>query len=485
MLALSARLSMQAPAQQTGASIPYGQSFVTKHTGVFGGQRVSYTATVGPMILTDSTGAPTVNFVSTSYVRDDVPDPRTRPVIFAFAGGPSTSSTAYHMRLLGPKRIMDPEQGREREGAQLVDNPEGLLDIADIVLVDPAETGFSRILPAGQRSYFYSVNGDVASIEQFITQWLKARGRESSPRYVMGGSYGSVRVVRIAWDFLRAGRPVDGIIMTANATMKQETIGPLGIATSLPTLTMIALYHGKVDRAGRTDSEIVNEAYRFAMNEYLGALLTVYDLTPAERAAWAAKLQARTGISAEYFLANDLAISSQGFMKELLKDKGLVLSNIYDGRETAPVSGTTASATQQDRGPNLFHVYMRDTLTVTYPLNEYADSAPNTNGWDFSGPPGVPAVRTAIGGNDWPKMLAEVMAKDPNVRVYSANGFHDLQATLGQARYLFSRTNLPRDRIVVREADGPHGLYTHPPTGAKIAQDLRQMLTAARQRYGK
>jgi carboxypeptidase C (cathepsin A) len=192
---------------------------------VFGGERISYTAIVAPMILADSAGAPAVNFVSTAYVRDGVRSSNNRPVIFAFAGGPSNSSSAYHMRMLGPKRIMDPAPGREADGPELIDNPDCLLDVADVVLIDPAGTGFSRILPAGQRSYFYSVNGDVASIEQFIAQWLKSHDRESPPWYIMGGA--TARCDSNGMEFQRAGRPVDGVIMIKNASMQQETVGPL------------------------------------------------------------------------------------------------------------------------------------------------------------------------------------------------------------------------------------------------------------------
>ena len=476
-LVLSACVSARAVAQ-TAAAIPYSETFVTKHTGVFGGERISYTATVAPMILTDSAGAPAVNFVSTAYVRDGVRGSNNRPVIFAFAGGPSNSSSAYHMRMLGPKRIMDPAPGRDADGPELIDNPDCLLDVADVVLIDPAGTGFSRVLPAGQRSYFYSVNGDVASIEQFIAQWLKSHDRESSPRYIMGGSYGSVRVIRMGWEFQRAGRPVDGVIMTANASMQQETVGPLLDATNLPSFTMIALYHGKINRGGRTDAEIADESYKFALHEYLGALSTVQDMTDAERASWAAKLEARTGISADYFRSNNLAISRQRFMQDLLKDKGLVLISNYDGRITAPANRANAAAAQ-DPGANLFHAYLRDELKVTYPMTEYANSAPSTNGWNYDGPP---EARRADGGNDWPRMLRELMDKDPNVRVYSANGYHDMQATMGQALYLFSRTKLPRDRVVVRNNLGAHALYTDPPSAAAIAQDLRKMLAARRPR---
>jgi carboxypeptidase C (cathepsin A) len=485
-LALSASIAMQATAQQqASADIPYNQTFVTKHTGVFGGERVSYTATVAPTIITDSAGRPAANFVTYSYVRDDVRDLKNRPVIFGFAGGPSSASTAYHTRILGPRTIMDPSPGREADAPRIVDNPAGILDIADVVLVDPAETGYSRILPAGKQSYFYSVNGDLASIEQFITKWLKAHGRESSPLYVMGGSYGSVRVIRIAWDFQRAGTPVDGIIMTGQSSMLQEMNGPVGTAANLPTQAMVALYHGKVDRAGRTDAQVAEAAYKFAMREYLGALATIQDLTPAERATWAAKLQGWTGISADYFLANDLAISSQRFATELLKDKGLALTDRYDGRVVGPPppgggrgGGGAPSAAQEFR-PTLFHTYLRDELKVTYPLNEYNGSAPNTGGWNYDGPPDA---RRADGGNDWPRMVREVMEKDPHFRVYSANGYYDMTSPMGQALYLFSRTKLDRSRIVVHNNTGGHGLYSDPATAAAIVQDLRKMLAVRRPR---
>ena len=458
-------------------AVPYNRTFVTKHSGVFGGERISYTATVAPTILTDSAGAPVVNFVSTSYVRDDVRDTKNRPVIFGFAGGPSNASNAYHMRFLGPRRIVDPAAGHEAEGPRLVDNPNGLLDVADVVLVDPAETGFSRILPAGKQSYFYSVNGDVASIEQFIDAWVKSHGRESSPRYVMGGSYGSVRSIRIAWELQRAGRPLDGIIMTGNSSMLQEMNGPLAIAADLPTYTMTALYHGKIDRAGRSDAEIAEEAYRFALREYLGALTALQDLTPAERATWAAKLQARTGIRAEYFLAHDLAIPRQRFMAELLKDKGLVLSNNNDGRVATPVDKPPRE--EPDRNLELFRTYLRDELEVTYPVSEYAPAAPNTRAWNYDGPADA---RRGDGGNDWPRMLREVMEKDPYFRVYSANGYYDLTSAMGQALYLFSKTKLPRDRVVVHNNVGGHGLYSDPETAAAIALDVRAMLAARRPR---
>ena len=476
-------------AQSGSTPVHYGETFLTRHTVTCAGTRVPLVATVKPTIIVDSSGAPAVNFVSFAYVRDDVRDRSNRPVIFAFGGGPTGSSMAYHMFLLGPKVIRDPahEPGASYSET-LLDNTDCLLDIADAVLIDPAETGFSRILPGGKKANYFSVAGDLASIAQFIRAWMKENGREASPLYILGGSYGSVRAIRLAWDLRNTAKPVDGIIMTANSTMMQELPGPLGMASTLPTLTMTALYHGKLDRRGRSDSAIMAETYKWAMTEYLGALNTFNDLTPAERASWADQLAARTAISADLILANDLAVSGL-FNRELLKDKGLVLNNQNDARFTARAPNRASPSTSrppagqqnaaQGGGGGVryatspsFAAYLKDYLGVTYPLSEYIDVTPGPD-WDYSGPP---EARTAIGRNDWRRMLRETMEVNPKLRVYSVNGYQDMLTTAGQARALFSRTKLPRDRFVIREYEGGHGLTRYLPTSKLIATDIRQML---------
>lgn len=448
---------------------PYDKTFVTHHTEVFGKKTLKYTATVKSTVLADGSGASIANFVSTDYVLDGVSDPSKRPVIFAWAGGPSVASVGYHTHMLGPRRIIDPEPGHEGENEKIINNPDWLLDVADIVLVDPAETGFSRILPGGKREYFYSVNGDTATIEQFMDRWLKDRNRENSPRYVMGGSYGSVRVIRIAYDLRNSPHPVDGMILTANCAMLQEMNGPIGYAAALPSLEMTAIYHGKADRGGMSDAQIIDDAYRFAMYQYLPALSTVQDLTPQERSAMVAQLSARTGISADVFSLNNLAIGTSLFMNTLLKEQGLVIAATSDGRLTRRIDATA----EREAVPNLYLQYMKVDLKVTYPMDDYHPSAPNTGSWNYDGPKDA---KRADGGNDWPKMLHETMETDQKIRMFSANGYYDNQCPYGQARYLFSRTKLPRERIVVREYPGPHGLYWVPATAHLIADDIRKMI---------
>jgi carboxypeptidase C (cathepsin A) len=459
-------------ASQATATAPlYRDTFTSHHTALIDGKRVQYTATVKSTVLTDRDGKPAVNFVSTDYIADQGSS-RDRPVIFAFAGGPSGPSVAYHLRLLGPRQFIDGGQRDGIKGGHFRDNPDCLLDIADLVFVDPAETGFSRILPAGKRAYFYSVAGDASSIEQFMDQWLHEHGRDDAPRYVMGGSYGSVRATRIAWD-LREKHPLNGFFMTANSLMLQEEVGVIGLALPLPTMANIAVYYGKVPRVGRTDAEIVDEAYSFAIKEYLPALSLVQDLPQQSREAVAKKMQGIIGIPAEVILRKDLAVSLDDFKQLLLKDEGKILSDPYDARHN---SAAGARREETDEGLNVaFRHYMKDELHVTYDMSQYAMHAPDSGKvWEYKGPD---AARRADGGNDWPKMLKDVMDSNPTMLVYSANGLYDQMGVVGQVRWLMSRTQLPRNRILIREYPGGHALYADPPVAARVLQDLRALLT--------
>jgi len=464
---LGATLAGLGGAAIAGDPATYDQTFSSRHTGVFNGQRLDYEAVVEPIVIADDMGRPAARVVTTSYLRSKAPRRQARPVIFGFAGGPSNASRAYHMHMLGPRRITRPDDGDD--GApRLVDNPHALLDVADVVLVDPVETGFSRVLPGVDRRRYYNITTDTRSIAQVMSAWLKTHGRDGSPRYVMGGSYGSVRALRIGWD-LRRSAPVDGVILTANSTMIREMTGVIGQAASLPTQVMTALYHGRIDRAGRSDAAIADEAYSFAMGTYLPALARIQDLPAAERARLAGALQARTSIAAALYLEHDLELSEDAFATLLLKDRGLVLDDLLDGRSTAPAGQAPPPRGGEDR--RLFDAYMRGELGVTYPMAAYRDAAPDTDGWTFEGPEG--AAR-----NDWGRLMREQLEANPRMRLLSANGYYDRTSLFGQARQVFSRTRLPRDRIVVREYPGGHALYQTPQTAAGLAQDIRRMLAS-------
>lgn len=443
---------------------PFTGAFVREHLGEFGGRRIAYRSIVASTVVPTKSGAPGANVVTTSYVRTDAPNPARRPVIFAWNGGPGGPSLSYHTRFMGPRRIP------AKDPTVFAPNPEALLDIADVIFVDPPETGFSRILPGAERKDFYSVAGDAAALTFVIDAWSKEHGRTESPLMLMGSSYGTVRAIRMGWE-MRKTRPLAGLILTANSGMVQETVranSVIGYGANLSSQTMTALYHGKIARRGRSDAQIIEEAWTFGMGEYLGALARVQELAPAQRKAIAARLQDLTGIGADYFLENNLAIESSAFSKLLLQDKGLVLAEGFDGRVTAS-SAAPPTDFQAPQPSALFGAYLKDELGVPWDVKDYVPFAPGVDVWDFSGPNGASS-------NNWPSMLVQQMREVPNLRVYSANGYYDMMSTMGQARYLFSRMPAPRDRVTVRAYPGEHGLYLGDETASRVLADLRRFL---------
>jgi hypothetical protein len=301
-------------------------------------------------------------------------------------------------------------------------------------------------LPAGKRADFYSVEGDAQSIADFIFAWLKVNQRENSPRYILGQSYGSVRAIKVAIDLAKI-RPADGIMVQGNSAMTLEAnrVGTLtSFAINLPTFAVTAVARGLVDRAGRTDSQIVTEAYDFAMSDYITALARVQDLPAARKSAVAAKLSALTGIGVDELLAHDLAFSPDEFRAFVAKEAKGAAPDHSDVRRTASIPDPVGPA---------FARYMTDELGVTYPMSEFRELAPDSESW-YYGPP------NRFSGNDWPGMLRDHLKANPGVRYLSMNGLHDGIATVGSVRYLFSRTPLPRDRVVEREYVGGHSSYT-------------------------
>src|SRR4051812_29814409 len=172
---------------------------ITHHSGVFHGKRLAYTAAVEPVVVADETGKPAARVVAISYVASGVTDVSKRPVLFAFNGGPISPSDVLHMGMLGPKRVAIPDDvNADPASYRLVDNPYMPLDAADIVLFDPASTGFSRVLPGVDPKQYFSVTTDGQQIAQFIAEWSREHGRLDSPKYVLGESYGTMRAAAVA-----------------------------------------------------------------------------------------------------------------------------------------------------------------------------------------------------------------------------------------------------------------------------------------------
>ena len=188
------------PDAPADAPIPPTLVSVTKHKGTFGGQAVSYTATTGETYLKDKDGKPLAALFSTSYVRDGLTDPTKRPITFLFNGGPGSGSVWLHMGAFGPKRVVIPSDARD-DGAPpypIVDNPDSLIDVTDVVFIDPVGTGFAHALGKTDPKDYWGVSKDAKSVAEFIRKWLDDNGRWNSPKYLGGESYGTTRSVAVA-----------------------------------------------------------------------------------------------------------------------------------------------------------------------------------------------------------------------------------------------------------------------------------------------
>ena len=485
LLAAAGMSGLATPVLATpGPAEPSGGPFVTRHKGVFNGRKVDYVATVGETVVPAPEGGPGVRFVCTSYVKSG-DKPAARPVLFAFNGGPSSSSATLHMVALGPKRIavaQDPAAAPVEPS--MSDNPLSVLDVADLVLIDPAETGFSRIQPGAKRETYYSLEGDSRSVSDFIVAWIRANGREASPKYVLGESYGTQRAAFMAGQLAKT-MPLDGVFLFGQAVNMIETSqrakNVISYATNLTALAAIAAYHGRSETGGRSFDAIVDEAYRFGMGEYLQALLQGHDLPADRRQAIAERLQAMTGVSAGYYLANDLVITKIAFLQELFRAEGRILG-MYDARYlSAPAApgARPADPFAKVTAPiePMVRKHLAENLGVTWPMSEYRSIAPGASAWTWAGTlgPGGPFL-----DYDYQAQIGPAFKANPNFRLMIGTGLFDLTTTVGPARYLVTKSDWPRERVFQRQYFGGHMAYTHAPTHKAFTDDIRAWVTGGR-----
>ncbi|MDE1150657.1 MAG: peptidase S10 [Azospirillaceae bacterium] len=488
---LAAGLAIAGPSRaEAPATVAAPHVFSSEHTGTFNGQKVRYKAMVAETFLTNPAGQRTASVYTTSYVRTDVPKGTVRPVVFVFNGGPGSASLWLHMGFVGPKRVdfTDPVHPETTPPFRMVDNPDSPLDVADIVLIDPPGTGYSRILPDGKPEEFYGTAADAQMTVSVIERWVRENDRWNAPKYLMSESYGTIRAAVVAR--LLAGGPMstgtmDGMtlngIMLLGQSMDMAGSGGDDAAylTALPTLAATACYHHKV-AAGCTLAGQVAAAQAFAGDEYVKALFAGNTLPAAEREAVTARLSALTGLSADVIRAHDLRIGTTVFARELLAGEGQELG-AYDARYTLPLAASGRDPVADDPAMGqyvpgfvgAFDTYIRHDLGVTPPTNYEAISFRQVNGrWDYGRGPGAGAA-----GN-YALDLATAMRRNPRLRVMVGAGYYDLVTTLGNAAYTLSHAGVPQDRVVTHLYPSGHMAYLGDEARTALARDVRAFVTA-------
>jgi carboxypeptidase C (cathepsin A) len=439
---------------------------VTHHVGHFNGQAVAYTATVEESFLKDSQGAPAATVVTIAYTRDGVADLSKRPVLFCFNGGPGASSSPTHTQALGPMIRNDAKLG-DRTDAAFRENVTSPLDAVDLVFIDPVGTGFSRPLPGADPKGYYSVTGDALEVKGIIADWLKAHHREASPRYMLGESYGTNRAAAIVKN--GGDLPFDGVMLVALAA----SVGgrEMAYVSALPTMAAGAWYHQKIDRKGRSVEQVFNEALAFARTDYVTALIKGGSLEPAEKHRIAVRMSSLVGLPVALIEKDDLRISKNEYMFNLLKDKSL-RTGLLDVTVTGPLEPG------QDGGiddPALGVVPQRAPGATAgpppSPASVGAVPSPAVGAY-LTGALKFPSHDTYIGvnflvnsqwnyetrSNDF-EALAAAMRANPKLRLFWAAGYYDLTTPAYAARYTLDQVGVPPSQLSAYYFPGPHGVY--------------------------
>lgn len=461
------------------------KSFTAERAATINGQKVTYTVVAGETRLKNDKDEEVASVFSTAYFRTGVKDPANRPVTFLFNGGPGSASLWLHMGVYGPKRIQVPGDGGNAGAPPypVVDNAQSILDVTDLVFIDPVGTGYSRVVGKGEEKDFYGVEEDARSVAKFIRQWLTANKRWNAPKYLGGESYGAVRTAAVAKELARADSWValNGLLLISGAV----DLGALDFSPGsdvaywsfLPTYAATAWHHGKVADTSKGLDAFLAEARRFALDEYAPALLKGNRLTPEERSAMAARLAGFTGLSRTFIERANLRVSGERFQKELLRDQGKTVGR-FDTRYLGDDYDSAGEGIDND--PSLYGIAGAYTSSVNAYFaelgidmgREYKVLSGLWPKWNWKVGPG------RQGDLNVAPWIGQAMRENTALRTFAAMGYHDLATPMFAVENSLAGPGIPKDRVVFTYYQGGHMMYVHQPSLEKLAQDTRQFIAA-------
>lgn len=460
--------------------VPAGQPAISQHRVAVGAREVPVKATVQILAFDQKDGTRDAIVSTTSYLRDGLKsgERAKRPVVFAFNGGPGGSSVWLHLGLLGPQILPvpgDPKTPIPADG-KLVPNPDPILDIADVVIIDMVGSGFGQLLNHDAEKYYYSTPGDGAYFSDVIRHWLAANGRQDSPVLLMGESYGSVRAAVVAADLTCAAkencRPVKLQGVALLSQVLSSTREELTKAIDLPSLAGVACYHRKVACNGESE-QYMAKAYRFAVDEYLPALVKGAALTPDERAGIARRLGEFTGLEPDFFLKNDLYVDREEYRGLLFASTNEVVGR-FDGRFLRKRTQKGANDPSFDElnagliaGAERF--YAEDLgYRGELPFSIFVREAPFE--WRYS------RISVPWTNFNWYRFLDAAAVKNPGLKVMMVGGFYDGATGYGIDRYVLDHWKIAPANLFQRHYEGGHMFYMEVKTRHPFVTDLRNFI---------
>ncbi len=472
--------------------IPKPQSFVTSHQGTFNGKTIKYKATAKESYLKNSKGDSVASIWSVAYTQDGIANSIKRPVTFVFNGGPGSASVWLHMGLFGPKIVKVDSDAKKDDGAAPYDlrtNEHGLLDLTDLVFVDPVGTGYSRVVGKGKEKEYWGLKEDAKSVAQFMRQWVTENKRWFSPKYIAGESFGTTRAAAVGKELEGGGQnmALNGLILISQALDYDGSTSIHNNITSyvtyLPSMAATAWYHKKAG-LGKNLEDFIGECRKFTYEVYTTALYKGSLLTEDEKNSIAEKLAYFIGLDKDYILRSDLRILMHRFQKQLLADKGLSIGRL-DGRfmgdeadklSENPHLGDAASYQISSAYTAALNHYYASVLKVEMDRPYLTSNGKIGSTWRW---------RTVPDGSYWEptpvnvsRALGETMRRNTDMKVLVASGYYDLITPFFDAEYTFSRNGIVKERVEMTYYEAGHMMYTHEPDLIKLSGDIRRFLSS-------
>ncbi len=483
--------SQQTEEKEEPGPIPEPYISSTKQTVQIGGITITLQAKTGTILLRDEQNKPIALFGYTSYIKEN--GLSKRPIVFAFNGGPGSSSVWLHMGALGPKRIIvnAPEQ-IPNAPYKIVNNNYSILDIADLVMIDPVGTGFSIAVGEAKNEDFWSVDGDIRSIGLFIKQFLIENNRLNSPKFLLGESYGTFRNAGLMKYLLDNGIAMNGVIMvSAVFDIRTLLFAPnedLPYILHLPSYAATAWYHNKIDKKHETLEKFLDDVKAFTENEFALALFKGDKLTSEEKSKISIKLQNYTGINAEYWSDANLKLKRSEFLQELLRDEGYTVDRL-DSR----IKGINQDLLTQNPQYEPLFPAIAPAFTVSFLDYLYSDlkvdksyvyclSATEKEDfkWDWNHKGNIiwnmtVAANTGID-------MATTLSQDPNMKVLILQGYYDNGTVFYGVEYSIDHLELREEikkNINIKYYEAGHMMYIHEPSLKRFKADIDEFIKGA------
>ncbi|MEZ4983424.1 MAG: carboxypeptidase [Saprospiraceae bacterium] len=467
-------------AAQHKLRLPVDTMIFSRHSVTINGQAIPYTAEVGTQPVWDEMGEPVAILQYTYYTRDNIRDRENRPLLISFNGGPGSGSVWMHLAYTGPKILNIDDEGYPVQPYGVRDNPHSLLDVADIVYVNPANTGYSRTIPMDgkevDRKRFFGVNADVAYLSEWITTFVSRHNRWRSPKYIIGESYGGTRVAGLSlalqnkqWMYL------NGVIMVSPADYKSmRDDSPMGAALFFPYYTAAAWHHKVLpaDLQNRDLLDILPESEAFTLNTLIPALAKGGYLPEEERQSVAATMAKWSGLTTEEILEHNLRVPTRYFWKALMRDRGGSNIGRLDSRYLGIDKQLAGNA--PDYSAELTSWLHSFTPAINYyyheVLNFKTDLKYNMFGpvqpWDFE-------------DDNTRDNLRQAMAQNPYLHVLFQSGYDDGATTYFHAKHTMAQLDPSgrlRDRMDFKGYRSGHMMYLRREDLQQANDDLRAFI---------